>query len=126
MTKTFDLTTDVQDLYASLLQFRAAGGGDWPESVNEALHAGVTKLSWTQGRNICRIIFLVGDAPPHMDYRQDVKYPDILRMARDRHIIVNAVQAGNAQETGARLARHRAARRRPLYPDPAGRRQTRP
>src|ERR1044071_1041086 len=49
VTKTFNLTTDIQDLYASLLELKARGGGDWPESVNEALEVGVTKLSWTQG-----------------------------------------------------------------------------
>lgn len=99
VTKTFDLTHDVQDLYANLLELRARGGGDWPESVNEALHVGVTKLSWTQGSEICRIMFLVGDAPPHMDYAQDVKYPEVMRMARERDIIVNAVQAGTARDT---------------------------
>ena len=99
VTKTFELTTDIQDVYANLLQLRARGGGDWPESVNEALHVAVTKLSWTQGSEICRIMFLVGDAPPHMDYAQDVKYPEVLRMARERGIIVNAVQAGGARDT---------------------------
>jgi hypothetical protein len=99
VTKTYQLTTDIQDLYANLLELRAAGGGDWPESVNEALHVGITKLSWTQGSEICRIVFLVGDAPPHMDYAQDVKYPEVLRIARERDIVVNAVQAGGARDT---------------------------
>ena len=99
VTKTFNLTTDIQDLYANLLELKARGGGDWPESVNEALHVGITKLSWTQGSKICRIMFLVGDAPPHMDYAQDVKYPEVMRMARDRGILVNAVQAGGARDT---------------------------
>jgi hypothetical protein len=99
VTKVFNLTTDIQDLYANLLELRARGGGDWPESVNEALEVGITKLSWTQGSSICRILFLVGDAPPHMDYAQDTKYPDVIRMARDRGIIVNAVQAGGARDT---------------------------
>ena len=99
VTKTFNLTTDIQDLYANLLELKARGGGDWPESVNEALHVGVTKLSWTQGAEICRILFLVGDAPPHMDYAQDTKYPEVMRMARERGITVNAVQAGGARDT---------------------------
>ncbi len=99
VTKTFNLTTDIQDLYANLLELKARGGGDWPESVNEALEVGVTKLKWTQGAEICRIMFLVGDAPPHMDYAQDTKYPDVVRMAHDRGIIVNAVQAGTARDT---------------------------
>jgi Mg-chelatase subunit ChlD len=99
VTKTFDLTTDIQDLYASLLELGARGGGDWPESVNEALEVGITKLSWTEGPAICRILFLVGDAPPHMDYAQDTKYPEVVRMAHDRGITINAVQAGGARDT---------------------------
>ncbi len=99
VTKRFDLTTDIQDLYGKLLALRAQGGGDWPESVNEALEVAVKRLSWTQDDNVKRIIFLVGDAPPHMDYTQDTKYPQVVRMARERGIIVNAVQAGEAQDT---------------------------
>ncbi|MBI2714482.1 MAG: VWA domain-containing protein [Rhizobiales bacterium] len=63
ITKTVNITNDIQDLYANLLELKARGGGDWPESVNEALHVGVTKLAWTQGPEICRIMFLVGATP---------------------------------------------------------------
>lgn len=99
VTKKFDLTTDIQGLYGELLAFRARGGGDWPESVNEALDVAVTKLDWSKGRDICRIIFLVGDAPPHMNYPQDRKYTEVVADARKRGIIVNAVQAGDARDT---------------------------
>jgi len=99
VTKRFDLTTDIQDLYARLLELRAQGGGDWPESVNEALDVAVNKLSWSRGPDICRIMFLVGDAPPHMDYAQDVKYPQTLQVARQKDIVVNAVLAGTARDT---------------------------
>jgi von Willebrand factor type A domain len=99
VTKTFPLTTDIQDIYANLLSLQARGGGDWPESVNEALHVGVTKLDWTPGSRTTRIMFLVGDAPPHMDYAQDTKYPEVLAMARRKDITVNAVQAGTARDT---------------------------
>ena len=81
------------------MQLRAKGGGDWPESVNEALYVGVTKMNWSRGRNSTRIIFLVGDAPPHMDYAQDMKYPEVMRLARTRDITVNTVQAGGARDT---------------------------
>ncbi len=99
VTRSFELTTDIQDLYAKLLMLRARGGGDWPESVNEALDKAVTGLNWTQGPGVDRIVFLVGDAPPHMDYAQDRKYPDVIADARARGIIVNAVQAGQARDT---------------------------
>lgn len=99
VTRKFDLTTDIQSLYGELLKFAANGGGDWPESVNEALDVAVTKLNWSQGPDICKIVFLVGDAPPHMDYKQDRKYPEIVADAKARGILINTVQAGNAQDT---------------------------
>jgi hypothetical protein len=99
VTKEFELTNDIQDLYANLLELKARGGGDWPESVNEALDVAVNKMKWTDGSDIRRIVFLVGDAPPHMDYDQDTKYPLTLKVARQKDIIVNAVLAGNAPDT---------------------------
>lgn len=99
VTRTFDLTTDIQDIYAHLLELKARGGGDWPESVNEALDVAVNKLQWTTGGDAKRIVFLVGDAPPHMDYAQDTKYPKTLAVAKQRDIVVNAVLAGGARDT---------------------------
>ncbi len=101
VTRTFDLTTDIQDLYANLLEMKARGGGDWPESVNEALDVAVNKLRWTLSSDTRRIVFLVGDAPPHMNYAQDTKYPTTLAVAKQKDIIVNAVLAGNARGCGA-------------------------
>jgi hypothetical protein len=99
VTRTFDLTADIQDLYANLLELKARGGGDWPESVNEALDVAVNKLRWTPSSDARRIVFLVGDAPPHMDYAQDTKYPTTLAVAKQKGIIVNAVLAGDARDT---------------------------
>ena len=99
VTQKVDLTTDIQDLYARLLELKARGGGDWPESVNEALDVAVNKLQWSGGGDTRRIVFLVGDAPPHMDYAQDTKYPVTLKVARQRDIIINAVLAGDARDT---------------------------
>jgi hypothetical protein len=99
VTKTFDLSTDIQDLYANLLELKARGGGDWPESVNEALDVAVNRLHWTPADDTRRIVFLVGDAPPHMDYAQDTKYPTTLAVAKQKDIIVNAVLAGSARDT---------------------------
>ena len=125
VTKVFPLTTDIQDLYANLLELRARGGGDWPESVNEALHVGVTKLTWTQGDEVRRIMFLVGDAPPHMDYAQDIKYPEVMKhRARARHHRQRGAGRRRARHR-AGVARDRADGPRPLHPDPAGRRPDR-
>src|SRR4030088_916518 len=99
VTRKIELTRDIQDLYAHLLELKARGGGDWPESVNEALDVAVNKLQWTTGGDTRRIVFLVGDAPPHMDYAQDTKYPVTLSAAKQKDIIVNAVLAGDARDT---------------------------
>ena len=99
VTRKVELTRDIQDLYANLLELKARGGGDWPESVNEALDVAVNKLQWTSGGDTRRIVFLVGDAPPHMDYAQDTKYPVTLSVAKQKDIIVNAVLAGDARDT---------------------------
>src|SRR5258708_6178844 len=99
VTRKIELTRDIQDLYANLRELKARGGGDWPESVNEALDGVVNKLQWPSGRDTRRIVFLVGDAPPHMDYAQDTKYPITLSVAKQKDIIVNAVLAGDARDT---------------------------
>lgn len=101
VTRTVDLSADLDSLYATLMEFRADGGGDGPESVNQALHDAVHGLSWSQDGQAYRAIFLVGDAPPHMDYQDDVKYPETVAVARARGIVVNTIQAGNNPSTAS-------------------------
>ncbi|HUG63355.1 MAG TPA: vWA domain-containing protein [Methylomirabilota bacterium] len=99
ITDVNGLTDDLQDIYAELLRYEAAGGGDTPESVNEALNVAVAKLDWDRGATSRRLVFLVGDAPPHMDYPQDVPFTASMALAVEKGIVVNAVQAGDATDT---------------------------
>ncbi|MGA2641791.1 MAG: VWA domain-containing protein, partial [Spirochaetia bacterium] len=99
VTKKFDLTEDIDTVFKNLQSFEAAGGGDDPESVNEGLHVAVTGLAWSADRNVLKIIFLVGDYPPHMDYQDDVKYPESCRLAVKKGLIINTVQCGDVPET---------------------------
>jgi hypothetical protein len=99
ITRVFDLSDDLDSMYASLMDFRAQGGGDGPESVNQALYDAIHKVSWSNDSNVYRVVFLVGDAPPHMDYGNDVKYPVTLTAAAKKGIIVNAIQSGQHQFT---------------------------
>jgi hypothetical protein len=99
VTRVYDLTDDLDAVYARLMQFQADGGGDGPESVNQALHEAVTRLDWSSSPEVYRVIFLVGDAPPHLDYQDDVRYDRSVRLARQRDIAVNAIQCGNWEET---------------------------
>lgn len=94
VTQTIALSSDLDSVYAKLMDFQADGGGDGPESVNQALHDAVNKITWSQNPNTYKVIFLVGDAPPHMDYQDDVKYPVTAALAKQKGIIVNAIQCG--------------------------------
>jgi len=99
VTRAFDLTNDIDTVYGHLQAFQAAGGGDTPESVNEALDQAVHNMSWSSDKKVLKIIFLVGDAPPHMDYAEGPKYPEICQEAMKRDLLINTVQCGNLPET---------------------------
>jgi Mg-chelatase subunit ChlD len=94
VTKVIDLTDDLDAIHGHLMGFQAQGGGDAPESVNQALHESVTKIGWSKDKKTLKIIFLVGDAPPHMDYADDVKYHDTCKLAMTKDIIINTIQCG--------------------------------
>ena len=99
VTRIVDLSADLDTMYSTLMDFRADGGGDGPESVNQALYDAVHNMSWSQDQNAYKVVFLVGDAPPHMDYVDEMKYPEILETAKQKHIVINTVQCGNQSYT---------------------------
>lgn len=99
VTRVVDLSNDLDSLYAKLMDFQAEGGGDGPESVNQALHDAIHKISWNQDPNTYQVVFLVGDAPPHMDYPNEVQYPATIATALQRGIQVNAIQCGQNSRT---------------------------
>jgi Mg-chelatase subunit ChlD len=101
VTKVVDLDEDLDSMYAKLMNFQADGGGDGPEAVNAALYDAINGMSWSQGGDAYKVVFLVGDAPPHMDYQDDKKYPEIVAAAAAKGIVVNTIQCGSMTETVA-------------------------
>ena len=93
VTRVVDLNSNLDAVYAELMSFEAGGGGDTPESVNKALYDAVYNMSWSDRGQAYRTVFLVGDAPPHMDYNE-IRYPEIIATARDKGIVVNTIQCG--------------------------------
>ena len=100
VTKLVDLSADLDSVYAKLMDFQADGGGDTPESVNKALYDAVHDMSWSQDEQAYQVIFLVGDAPPHMDYNE-VRYPAIVADALEKGIVINTIQCGGMSTTVA-------------------------
>lgn len=98
VTKVFDLTDDLDAIHGHLMGLKAEGGGDFPESVNKALHEAVTTIKWSGAKKTLKMVFLVGDAPPH-NYPDEIQYPDICKLAVTRDIIINTVQCGPHAQT---------------------------
>lgn len=99
VTRSVSLSNDLDSVYAKLIDFKAGGGGDGPESVNQALYDAVNSMQWSPNPHTYKVIFLVGDAPAHMDYQDDIKYPKTIAMAKRKGIIINTIQAGDEYET---------------------------
>ena len=102
VTKFYDLTDDMDEVFEHLSQFRAAGGGDTPEHVAKALHDAVERTTWSDGDKVVKMIYLVGDAPPHTDYQDGYDYRTISRRAAKKNIHLNTILCGN--DADARLA----------------------
>ena len=99
VTKVFDFTPNLEMMYSHLREFHADGGGDTPEHVNKALHESIHKLGWSKNPGALKILYLVGDAPPHMDYQDGFDYRKVSRRAAATGIIINTIQCGNMDGT---------------------------
>ena len=100
VTRITPLTDNLDAVYAQLMSFKAQGGGDGPEDVRSAMAEAVRVGGWSApGPRTSQVIFLVGDAPPHDDYRNLPSTTASSRSAAGRGIIVNAIQCGSDAAT---------------------------
>jgi von Willebrand factor type A domain len=99
VTRVHPFATDVKGFAASVAGISAAGGGDTPESVNEGIHVALTGLDWQVG-SVGKFAFLVGDAPPHLDYNQDFSYATDMKTAAHRGIQIFTVAASGMDLLG--------------------------
>ncbi len=99
VTKFFDLSDDLDGVYQNLSSFHAGGGGDTPEHVAKALHDAIFRASWSSNKNALKLVYLVGDAPPHTDYSDGFNHRAIAEQARMRGIRINTVRCGSDEST---------------------------
>lgn len=99
VTQVLPLTSDLDRVYTTLMDYNAGGGGDWPENVRRALADGVGRAGWSKPSDrVAQILFLVGDAPPQ-DYAEEPDPLDTVKLAVTRGMTVNAIQCGEAEDT---------------------------
>lgn len=99
VTKFFDLTDDLDGVYQNLSAFTAGGGGDTPEHVAKGLNEAVQRASWSTSKNALKLIYLVGDAPPHTDYQDGLNFRAIAMQAKERDTRINTVRCGRDKDT---------------------------
>ncbi|HZI44523.1 MAG TPA: VWA domain-containing protein [Ilumatobacter sp.] len=114
VTRTYDFTSDVDAFRAALAEVVADGGGDYHEALDEAFAEAVDAPSWRDPATTLQLMFLVADAPPHVE-RQVTGYDLTIGSAVSRGIKVFPVASSEsddqaeavfrqiAQATGARF-----------------------
>lgn len=104
ITRRYDFTGDVTNFQRDLNSVVAAGGGDTPESLNQAFYEGLTMLDW-RGDDTIKLVFLVADAPPHINYSDDVSYAESMQYALANGIKVHPIASGGLDNQGEFILR---------------------
>jgi Mg-chelatase subunit ChlD len=99
VTRFYDLSGDLDEVFEHLSSFEAGGGGDTPEHVAKALADAVERTSWTQDQGTLKQIYLVGAAPPHTDYNDGLDYRKLAARANRLGIHINTVRCGSDRQT---------------------------
>ena len=104
VTRVFDFDDDAGRFANAIRDVVADGGGDDPESLNEALHTAIHRPEWRAGDAI-RLVFLLADAPPHLDYEDDYDYAAEMVEASRRGIKIFAVASSGLDKRGEYIFR---------------------
>ena len=104
ITQSTPLTKDLDEVYSALLQLQAMGGGDFPEDVNEGVRVALRETGWSSKDDALKMVFVVGDAPPHDDYDPQLTSSILAAEAKERGVLLHTVQCGNNPETARTFA----------------------
>ncbi len=72
VSKKADFTDRIEDIMGFISEQSAGGGGDFPEAVDAGLNSAIHELNWSKSA-IAKIIFLVLDAPPHIENASKIR-----------------------------------------------------
>lgn len=96
VTKVFQFTEDIDKFVKDVSDLKADGGGDGPEAVNQGLHVAVNDLTWSKADKTAKLVFLIGDAPPHQ-YAGDFKWDTEAKSAISRGIQINTISCAGLE-----------------------------
>jgi hypothetical protein len=107
ISRTFEFTPDVEKFTEELRNIAAEGGGDYAESLNEGLHNAIHMPEWRVDETVS-LIFLVADAPPHLDYANDYNYAEDVFEAAERGIKIFPLASSGLDDQGEYIFRQLA------------------
>ncbi|WP_390368648.1 vWA domain-containing protein [Variovorax dokdonensis] len=103
LLRRYDLSNDLAGFQSALDALRADGGGDYPEAMNEAFHDTLHNIDW-RGPGATRLVVLLADAPPHLDYGGP-QYDEDMMAALGKGIKVFSVGASGLRRQGEYVQR---------------------
>ena len=98
LAQKFGLSADIDRMGEQVSGATADGGGDKREGLNEGLHEAVRGMEWRD--DAVKLVFLVADAEPHLDYEHDPDYAEEMVWALERGIKVHTVATSGLDEFG--------------------------
>ena len=104
LTRLSRLTEEVSSTQTFIAKQEAAGGGDFPEAVPEALMAALNGAGWEADAR-ARIAFLILDAPCHRDSATIALLHDQLLNAAAQGVRIVPVVCSGVEESGELLMR---------------------
>jgi Mg-chelatase subunit ChlD len=103
-TRIFPMTSNVSQFARKVDKVKANGGGDTPEHMNEGLRVAMSKLQWNQ-QSVARMMFVITDAPPHLDYKQDIEYTQTMQQANHAGVQIFTIAASGMDDAGQTVLR---------------------
>lgn len=107
LTQQTQFTDDIEEFAVALSAVEAAGGGDYAEDLNSALDEAINSLAWRIDGTVS-LIFLIADAPPHLDYDQTNHYARSLEQANNRGIKIYPIASSGLDSQGEYIFRQLA------------------
>ncbi|MCD0479763.1 T9SS type A sorting domain-containing protein [Chryseobacterium sp. LC2016-29] len=104
VTRKFDFSDKSEDLINFIKKQNAAGGGDYPEAVVEAMQVSIDELEWSN-ENSTKIMFLILDAPPHQSDENINKLYDKIKEAAKKGITIIPLAASDIDKQAEYLMR---------------------
>lgn len=107
LVNTFPLTAELEPFLAALATIEARGGGDYPEDLHAGLASALHDADWRQENGVS-LIFLIADAPPHLDYPDQEDYAAHLRQAANQGIKIYPLASSGLDARGEYIFRQLA------------------